>query len=265
MDEAEKLFVWRGVLDSRESSLITWFNKKVCQFCQDIITPNKKSFAADGHNWGPFKDEAICTEYQCPNCGWMQGEWKSWHEGTDIRSEKWKTQSMLQEFYISADEVALEELGTYLRANFDKIYSLNPNRFEELVGAIFREHGWYVELTKKVADGGKDLIMLNKQSGEKAIVECKRYSDKVTIDKVDRLIGVQLIENVKKAFFVTTSSYTKPAAQRAEAIGLSQNGFEIDLKDGDDILHMLGCFNELIPTKLQHINSLRQRIGNRKT
>lgn len=103
--------------------------------------------------------------------------------------------------------------------------------------------------------------MLHKHTGEKAIVECKRYSNKVSVEKVDRLIGVQLIENVKKAFFVTTSTYTGPAAQRENAIGLKENGFEIELKDGDDILHMLGCFNELLPTKLQNINTLRERVG----
>ncbi|MFT6900761.1 MAG: hypothetical protein ACJAXS_000941 [Colwellia sp.] len=265
MDKMENLFVWRGELDSRESSLITWTNKGICQFCQDLITPNKRSFGAEGHNWGDFKDEAICTEYQCPNCGWMQGEWKSWHQGTSIRSDKWKTQRTLQEFSLSSNEIALEELGTYLRVNFDKIYSLNPFRFEELVGAIFREHGWTVELTKKVADGGKDLIMLHNNTGEKAIVECKRYSNKISVDKVDRLIGVQLIDDVQKAFFVTTSSYTKPAAKRASSLGLRKYGFEIDLKDGDDILHMLGCFNEMMPTKLQNINTLRHRIGVNKT
>ncbi len=85
MDELEKLFVWRGVIDSRTSNLITWTDKKRCQFCKDIVTPNKRAFSADGHNWGSFKDDAICSEYQCPSCGWIQGEWTSWHEGTKVR------------------------------------------------------------------------------------------------------------------------------------------------------------------------------------
>jgi len=124
------------------------------------------------------------------------------------------------------------------------------------VAAIFKEHGWHVELTQRSRDGGKDIVMCHSENGEKALVECKRYINKISVEKVDRLIGVQLIDGIKKAFFVTSSDYTLPAKRRQFSANMKEFGFSIELKNGNDLLSLLDCFNELIPPKNRSIERL---------
>ncbi|MBU2514554.1 restriction endonuclease [bacterium] len=115
-----------------------------------------------------------------------------------------------------------------------------------------------MELTQHSRDGGKDIILYCSETGEKAIVECKRYRNKISVEKVDRLIGVQLIEGIKKAFFVTSSDYTRPARQRQFSSSMNSFGFSIELKNGDDLLKLLGSFNELIPQKKRSLSGLAE-------
>jgi len=40
----------------------------------------------------------------------------------------------------------------------ERMYDMNPRKFEELIAAIFKDFGFDVELTKATRDGGRDII-----------------------------------------------------------------------------------------------------------
>jgi|GEM_PF-2905570 len=113
------------------------------------------------------------------------------------------------------------------------LLSLSSREFEQFISDIFRALGYQVELTKATRDGGADLVCLRVQDGIpfRLAVEVKRYRE-------DRPISVQLIRSfvgankqfeANKLIYITTSSYTKPAIEFADAYAphlLSLKSFE---------------------------------------
>ncbi len=100
------------------------------------------------------------------------------------------------------------------------IYALSSLEFEELVGEILQRSGFKVELTKRSRDGGKDIVA-SKDSlfgHEKIAVECKRYNveNKVGIDVVQRLFGVQESLSSTRGIIATSSFFTVPAREFAD-------------------------------------------------
>jgi len=51
-----------------------------------------------------------------------------------------------------------KQLIDYLNKHPERMYELNPRRFEELVAAILKDLGYAVQLTAQGADGGVDII-----------------------------------------------------------------------------------------------------------
>ncbi|MDB2705214.1 restriction endonuclease, partial [Pseudomonadota bacterium] len=113
---------------------------------------------------------------------------------------------------------------------------------------IFKSLGWETRVTKQSRDGGVDIYLLQKSNNEQAIVECKRYRNKVSIGAVDRLLGVQLAKGAQKAYLVTSSEFTKPALDRVKSPHIERSGFEIELCDVEYITRALGVFNEDLPS-----------------
>jgi Restriction endonuclease len=92
---------------------------------------------------------------------------------------------------------------------------LTPRQFEEMVGAIFRNNGFRVELTSYTKDGGYDLMVVSNSSmkPEVAIVEVKHYrSDRpVGVAIVRQLYGVRSLREIPRCYLVTSSSVSKYA------------------------------------------------------
>jgi hypothetical protein len=227
-EQEPSLFVWRGEEELAPSAQLALPNE-YCRYCSTSL----------------FFDTSENKKW-CPVCGWAYQRWQDFAFGVP---EHHASERFLRSFEISSDKVALSELGTHLRRNFSDIYSLSPYRFEDLIGDIFKQIGYSVEMTKKSRDGGVDIYILS-GSGEKiGIIECKRYKPtrKVDITLVSKLLGTQLALDTKKAYLVTTSSYTEPAVKRSEANGIARHGFELNLLDASDILRLLKLYNEQLP------------------
>lgn len=125
-----------------------------------------------------------------------------------------------------------------LARNPEKLFSLDPRHFEELIASIYADLDYDVKLTKRTSDGGRDIIALSQKNylSLKLIIECKRYAKhrKVTVSQVRALFGVMQDENVTKALLVTTSGFTKQAREFAH-----RNIWKLDLADHDDIVGMI--------------------------
>ena len=112
---------------------------------------------------------------------------------------------------------------------------VNPSRFEELIGCFFKNIGYTIEYTNKTRDGGYDLILLI--NGEKyAIVEVKDWKNKISVELIRQLRGVQFETKSKQAYFVTSSSFTNDAIISAAK---SISNHQINLYDAEAILKLL--------------------------
>ncbi len=113
------------------------------------------------------------------------------------------------------------EMLLYFKQYPDKLYSLHPRKFEELVASIFKNNGFSVELTPETRDGGVDIIAVQHSAftGEVvSLIECKRYApnQKVGIGVVQRLVGAVHQMRANKGIVVTTSFFSRDAIHVSE-------------------------------------------------
>ena len=127
-----------------------------------------------------------------------------------------------------------EAVKKYFKRYPEKLYEINPRKFEELIASIFKDFGFDVELTKATKDGGRDIIASIKNSVYSflAYIECKRYAPdhKVDVGIIRQVAGVHYLRKPSKSIIVTTSFFTKDAQREAKLI---EN--QLDLKDYNDI------------------------------
>lgn len=118
------------------------------------------------------------------------------------------------------------------------ISELTPRQFEELIAEIFDRTGHEVHLTKRTRDGGYDIIVVGRTLDipVRYIVECKRYAPKrkVSLDIVQRLLGVKIATQANKAILVTTSSFTADAQRFADS-----HYWDLALRDGKTVLQWI--------------------------
>ena len=147
-------------------------------------------------------------------------------------------------FVTNHDQYAIDATGIHglisrLSEDRDLIYRVSPREFEEIVAQVLQDDGFDTLLTQPTRDGGRDIIATKTGINGKPVVfyvECKRYArtNKVSVDLVCALHGVQTADKVNKACLVTSSFFTRDAVAFAE----DQNVM-IDLVDGDALHNMI--------------------------
>lgn len=108
---------------------------------------------------------------------------------------------------------------------------IDPFDFEIEIAKLFEKEGYISEVTSKVNDGGKDIIL--RKNNETIYVECKRlkHSSKVGRPVLQKLFGSMIADGVDKGIVVTTSRFSM------EAIEFKKNlDFDIELIDGSELM-----------------------------
>ena len=114
-----------------------------------------------------------------------------------------------------------------------------PRAFEILVAAVFRNHGFDVELTPQTNDGGLDCIAVRNDplTGlNYYLIECKRYAEDnhVGVGIVRALYGVLADQSATKGIVATTSFFTRGAKEFAQ-----RNSTRLALVDFDlSLIHI---------------------------
>lgn len=131
----------------------------------------------------------------------------------------------------------------------EKMYEMPPRKFEELIAAIFGNHGFKVYLTPETRDGGYDILAIQKNeiTGENSyLVECKRYKpeNKIGVGIIRQLLGVVEDQRANMGILATTSFLTKPAEEIIE-----RNKIKLLTKDYNKIADWL--VNVKIPEQMQ--------------
>jgi restriction system protein len=113
----------------------------------------------------------------------------------------------------------------------DQLNALHPTEFEKLVQAIYRELGYSARHNGQAGDHGVDLDVRT-PTGERWVVQCKRWRGSVGEATVRELFGTLLHEGADRAVLVTSADITPPAEAWAR-------GKPIDLVDGPALLRMI--------------------------
>jgi HJR/Mrr/RecB family endonuclease len=159
---------------------------------------------------------------------------------------------------VSAD--LFPELFAHFRKHPEKMYSLRPRQFEELIASILKQFGYAVELTPQTRDGGTDIIAVQKSiiTGPNFyLVECKRYKRerRVAVGTVRSLLGVVESQRGTKGLVVTTSFFTRDARQFA-----ATNEKRMDLSDFDKIVSWLNQLHAGPQTLSERVDAFRYHV-----
>jgi restriction system protein len=139
---------------------------------------------------------------------------------TDIRDLYFEEPKRASNYATSSPPDLELEMIQHFQRHPEEMYSIAPRKFEELIAAIFKNHGFRVELTPPTRDGGIDIIAIEDSiiTGESVhLVECKRYAreQRVGIGIVQRLLGVVTQMQATKGIIVTTSYFSADAVEAA--------------------------------------------------
>lgn len=151
------------------------------------------------------------------------------------------------------------DIKLFLKAEKNKIKTLQANEFEAYIADLFQKLGFNATLTPSTNDGGKDIVIT--KDDKTYYVECKHFSEGlVGREIVQKLVGAAIIDGNVDGFIVATSSYFN-----ANAIECAKKNNHIILLDLDDIISLIEY--QLIKEKevaiSQNDNSLI--VGNAKT
>lgn len=121
-------------------------------------------------------------------------------------------------------------------------YAPNPTDFEHFCAELFTFMGYTAVVTPPSNDGGYDIKLYSGQ--ETVLVECKCYAPDHKVDRplIQKLVGANQKEAANRMFFVTTSSFTRPAVEFAAQV-------HVELISGEDLILMLQNGDSLSPSR----------------
>lgn len=157
----------------------------------------------------------------CPYCGWwtvyriFQGDHPrtagmfECHEGA---------MGSLVEFDLDDISLPLSEVRQYLLARKEKVFDLHPKMLEELVGSVFKDHGWEACVTAYSGDDGVDVILKSSCGHRTVGVQVKKHKSekKVEAEQIRSLAGALILNGLTEGVFVTTSAFRRGAVETAE-------------------------------------------------
>ena len=106
-------------------------------------------------------------------------------------------------------------------------YEESPAGFEHFCADIFRQLGYKAEVTPPANDGGYDILL--SRDGETAIMECKCYAanHKIGRPALQKLVGANSSMRASQMWFVTTSSFSAPAAAYGKEQGIQYDRWKV--------------------------------------
>lgn len=235
------IFVWRKSKDE----YVRYFSyAESCPFCTTTLVDG-----SDRPDVSPDLDHYDFV-FSCRLCGWWQGyQTPIFDPHSNIHAQVFDshvTTPVLKEFDLNASGLELSELGAHLKRRYKDIYGLSWERFEELIGDVFRQQNFFAVHTQLSWDGGADLLLYT--NGDLwAIVECKKYAKHRTvgIETLRALVGACVDWNIGRASLVTSANISSVVVRKAQDFRAS--GFEIDLIDASRLLRMLEVYNKELP------------------
>ena len=126
--------------------------------------------------------------------------------------------------------------------NITQIDSLSGIEFELLLKNLFEKMGCKVEMTKASGDFGADLII--EKSGNKCVVQAKRYSGTVGVSAVQEVVSSKQHYGSPNAMVVTNSTFSSEAKVLAKECDIDL----VDRADLEKLIEKFGVKIEMVKT-----------------
>lgn len=138
--------------------------------------------------------------------------------------EKEKLHSLITKFNANSTYTSLQAI---IRS-----FESRPTDFECFCADLFKAMGFQTQVTSRTNDGGFDILMEKDQITY--VVECKCFSAANPVGRplLQKLVGANSLQHADVMVFITTSTFSKYAAEYGEA-------FNMWLIDGSQLLQML--------------------------
>jgi HJR/Mrr/RecB family endonuclease len=195
-----------------------------------------------------YEDDSMSMEAQhseraavCTVCGWWS--WSPLRSELD-ELEHGSARAVLERFSVESNEVPVSELARYLEQHQDQLMSVAPDKFEELVAAVYRDAlGYTVEYRSYGrGDKGIDIICIQTDSPNKIALQVKRYNQPIKLGLIHQFCGAMVESRFGRGVFVTAGRFQRGCYSTASALE-EIGGYEIDLVDGRRFLEFIGCMN----------------------
>ena len=220
-----------SIKDVRRRSLLA-----KCPFCGGAISITENHFDTGAGS-------VSLTTRICSTCGyWTTDRCEGWTVDTSASGYFTELREpILFTFGRIQQDDPLFEILHYVKSNKLGVLDMNPNRFEQLVGAILNEC-FCCDVTHvgRTNDGGTDLFFI--QNDEKVLVQVKRRSKQNSCESVRvvrELIGTMTIEQSRKGILVTTADHFSDNSMAVKKRLYSEQNIEIDLIDRSRLFHLL--------------------------
>jgi restriction system protein len=118
--------------------------------------------------------------------------------------------------------LVVRKVGLKNRINYydlrRNLKNMGPREFEEFTAKLFDQLGYVSVLTQQSRDGGKDIILENRNG--KIYIECKHYQGSVGREIANKLYGVMMADNAKGGIIITTGHFTKDCIEFCKRVGI---------------------------------------------
>lgn len=100
-----------------------------------------------------------------------------------------------------------------------RIDNMNGVSFESWCASLLTKCGYHnVKVTKATGDYGADIVCYH--NGDKTVVQCKRYSNKVNLKPIQEILGGKHHYGASEMMVITNSYFTDSARQLAKESGV---------------------------------------------
>ncbi|MFC0514491.1 restriction endonuclease [Mucilaginibacter angelicae] len=216
--------------------------RSACLFCEIELKTDSLYFP-------DFEMSKELTVSICRQCGW----WNATLE-RDERSGyrmRYKTVNVaygiLKKLDLADVRHPVQEISDYLTINYATVKDVHPKKFEDVVGAVFRNLGYNSVVTNYSGDKGIDVVLHDSQSNLIG-VQVRRYKNKIEADQIREFTGALVLGGYTKGIFVTTSNYRSGAVETAALSGTK--GFPIDLMNSEKFYDALKLSQNEITRKI---------------
>lgn len=120
---------------------------------------------------------------------------------------------------------------------------LSGYEFEDIMVDVFRNYGYEnVQQTPKTGDEGRDILMSESVNGHRQdiVVECKHMErvGRQIVQKLHSAVITYEYTGPTRGMVVTTGTFTTQAQEYVEKVKTNGDGTEIELVDGNTLLHI---------------------------
>jgi len=121
---------------------------------------------------------------------------------------------------------------SYTHYSLTDVRQLDSKGFETLVSDVWEKKGFETTLTSDGPDQGIDVLATS--DGRTVAIQAKRYDEdnKVGAATIRKVVGAASQVGADSMVVVTTSSYTSPAQEAADNLG-------VELVDGDNLIALM--------------------------